>query len=149
MDADLLVSPLWHHPIGLLNFSAHTEEHRGFGERGVAIEDLLPDDQIDETGLVFEREEGDAGRGAWALSADHHADVVELVQRIEVRLSNGVLVGVGGERGQLAQGGVADALAHGCLLGACGSKVMAERCNILDSEHLFVAGLLAAFAAAG
>lgn len=32
---------------------------------------------------------------------------------------------------------------HGCLLGACGSKVMAERCNILDSEHLFVAGLLA------
>ena len=34
--------------------------------------------------FIFEGEEGNAGCGAWALTADHHADVVELVSMLAI-----------------------------------------------------------------
>jgi hypothetical protein len=61
--------------IGLLDFPADPEERRRLGERGMLIEHALPNDDIDEAGLVFEREKGNSRRRAGPLPADHHTDV--------------------------------------------------------------------------
>ena len=49
------------------------QEGRGFGDYGIAAENIFPDHQVDKAGFVFQRHKGDTGSGAWALAADDYA----------------------------------------------------------------------------
>jgi len=59
----------------LLDAAFYSQEARGFGDDFELLEDLFPDHEIDEAGLVFEGHEGHAARRGGALAADRDAGV--------------------------------------------------------------------------
>ncbi len=59
-----------HNTVPGLELAGDTEKGRGLGKNGVAVEDARPNDEVDETGLVFQRHERDSGRGSRTLAAE-------------------------------------------------------------------------------
>jgi len=58
-----------------LELAAHAEEGLGAGEHGVSLEDVGPEHQVDEAGLVLEGHEDHALRRAGLLAVDHQPGV--------------------------------------------------------------------------
>src|SRR5688572_23951068 len=62
-----------HHEALALQPAAHDEEARGHGGLAVRLEDVAPDDDVRDAGLVFKRHEHHALRRTGALADQHDA----------------------------------------------------------------------------
>ena len=61
-----------------LQLAGDAEKAHGLRQRGVLLEDALPNDHVHETGLVFQGQEHHAAGGAGTLAADDQARVAPL-----------------------------------------------------------------------